>query len=355
MPKLRTAVAVAAVISAATAVPSAADPAPQRPVACNEDALKDAIRKANEHGGGEFWLTPGCTYGITTPASENTALPAVISEITIHGQESTIKRESAKDFRLFLVDSPFGDLTLNNVTVRDGRAENGGGIWVRPASRLTINESKIINNVAGGLGARPGGGGIDNFSGSVTLRDSILNDNTSSSHGGGMFQDGTATVVRSTISGNTAGDTSGGIRNNTGRLTVNDSVISGNTSHGGGGGGISNGTGGTTTLNDSTVIDNTATHASSLGGGIGNRGRLFLNRSHVRDNRTNGKGGGIAQRGNDPAATLEDSSVTGNIAAAAPGGIYSEEGPVRLLSTIVADNQPTNCSGSPDPVPGCPD
>ncbi|MGW3358196.1 hypothetical protein ACWDFL_22615 [Streptomyces bungoensis] len=135
----------------------------------------------------------------------------------------------------------------------------------------------------------------------------------------------------------------GGGVNNTGRLTLFRSTVTGNGSTEGGG--IYNGTGGTTTLNLSEVNGNTAIR----GAGIYNKATLTLTGSTVNVNRSNGEGGGIF---NDTPgrATLTRSTVSGNTAALG-GGIFNR-GSVRLTLTQVVDNVPDNCfpRGS---VPGC--
>ncbi len=111
------------------------------------------------------------------------------------------------------VDSS-GNLTLNQVTISDGRATDllssgdlGGGIYGAGSSVLAINNSTIVGNSA------TSGGGIGAASASeVTLTNSTVSGN-SAEVGGGTFNDGTLSLNHSTITENTATDNGGGIRN----------------------------------------------------------------------------------------------------------------------------------------------
>ncbi|MEU4730745.1 hypothetical protein [Streptomyces sp. NPDC023588] len=119
-------------------------------------------------------------------------------------------------------------------------------------------------------------------------------------------------------------------------------------------------------------------HAATNGGGILNFGAVTLNGSELSENAADGTGGGIYSTGGAAAAkftssnvknntahqaggiasdratlTLASSTVNGNAAIINPGGIYHIAGTVTLDSASVTANTPTNCSGSPSPVPGC--
>lgn len=205
-----------------------------------------------------------------------TGLPSITSPIIVNGNGATIQRSTADgtlDFRILHVAAG-GDLTLNSVTVSDGRATGGvspaqdcGGIRLERSGRLTLNSSVVSNNfssfLGGGICARPDsilvinesavannvaidGGGIFLVDRAVLdIIDSTISGN-SANHGGGIFNDnGAAThIAGSIISGNTATGWGGGIGNISfgsapdfgTRLAISDSVVSGNS--GGDGGGI---------------------------------------------------------------------------------------------------------------------
>jgi hypothetical protein len=51
--------------------------------------------------------------------------------------------------------------------------------------------------------------------------------------------------------------------------------------------------------------------------------------------------------------TLTSSPVTANKSSLTPGGIYRSGGTLTITTSPVTANTPTNCAGSPTPVPGC--
>ncbi|MCE2470852.1 MAG: hypothetical protein J4G18_02945 [Anaerolineae bacterium] len=73
-------------------------------------------------------------------------LPPITGTITVEGGGHTISGK--KSFRIFLVSG--GNLTVNNLTLKDGFSEDGGGaIHVRNGGWLTVNDSVFIGNRAG--------------------------------------------------------------------------------------------------------------------------------------------------------------------------------------------------------------
>lgn len=154
---------------------------------------------------------------------------------------------------VFTINS--GTVTLSGLTITNGSAAEGGGIF-NNGGTLTVSNSSISGNTAGYEG-----GGIFN-NGTLMVTNSSITGNTSQYTGGGIFNLGTLTIANSTISGNTGTLYSGGIDNEA-TLTITNSTISGNTAELGGG--IFNAR--TLTISNSTVSGNTATFD---GGGIYN-------------------------------------------------------------------------------------
>jgi len=120
----------------------------------------------------------------------------------------------------------------------------------------------------------------------------------------------------------TAGQNNGGAILNYGAVTLTGSHLSGNTAGGLGGGVYSTGTPSAATFTSSTVTANTAN-----------------------------QGAGIASV--NGTLTLTSSTVTTNAATVNPGGIYYVASSATLNTSTVTANTPTNCTGSPSPVPGC--
>jgi predicted outer membrane repeat protein len=196
-----------------------------------------------------------------------------------------------------------------------------------------------------------GGGGILN-SGSLTLTNSTVTNNTAQ-RGGGIYNNGetstgvntSLTLKDSTVSANTTTERGGGIESEEGWVTLNDSNVSRNTAQFAGGG-ISS-LGGSLTLTGSTVRDNKATASFSNGGGIEViEGPLMLTNSTVSGNTAVTAGGGIEGNVRSPARgrnsiTLDHSTVTRNTSTGGPpvqgfedpgdgGGIEDYAGTVTL-------------------------
>jgi len=289
-------------------------------VPCDADALIGAINVANSDGEADTLdLTAGCTYtltGVDNGTDGPNGLPSITSEIILNGNGATIERsDTAPDLRIFHVGAE-GHLTLNALTVSNGRASgsfagggilndggtvsltgnsavsgndtaaDGGGIFNGSGSTLTLIDSTVSGNTAD-----RDGGGIFNDGGLVTLtEDSAISDNRATISGGGVKNDngGVVKVIDSTIRDNVAATVDGGgIDNYNSTVQLIDSTVSGN-STGRDGGGIDNFEGSTVELTHSTVSSNTAEY----GGGIANQGVVRLTHSTLSHNSA-ASGGGI--------------------------------------------------------------
>jgi hypothetical protein len=195
-----------------------------------EGSLRQAILDANASSGvaDTIDFAPSVSGQTITLASQ---LPAVTDSagLTIDGGSADITLSGNNAVRVFVVGNS-AKLTLNNLTVANGRADNAGG-GILNLGTLEVNNSTISGNRAG------------TFS-------------------GGIHNVGTLTVNSSTISGNSAGTDNGGIGNaSAGTLTVNNSTISGNSANNNGGG-IGNGS--TATLNNTIVANNEGGNCAGL-------------------------------------------------------------------------------------------
>ncbi|MCX4388325.1 right-handed parallel beta-helix repeat-containing protein [Micromonospora peucetia] len=289
------------------------------------------------------------------------------------------------------------------------KPNDGAGILVQPGGSADIEKSHIVENQAGG-----NGGGIANF-GKTSLRHTTVADNTAFFFGGGILNAGVLKVEESHIKHNNAGIGGGGISNGApgihhrdvdgGTMWIEKSEISGNDTIGFGGGLLD--IEGNTTIKHSKITDNDAVIA---GGGIAaaKHSQLYLYKVTIAKNTTVGVGGGMALAfGATTTAektevkenvagffgggvfnlfstvTFRDSEIVGNRAVGPigiGGGIFNVFGKVNLHDTKVANNfstlkpggvfnyggkvnvddksaikgnKPTNCKGSPSPVPNC--
>jgi hypothetical protein len=370
-------------------------------VDCSVGELITALENATD--GDILSLTEGCTYTLTAPYSNESApddlsnaLPPINIDLTIDGNDAIIERSTgAPFFRLFLVGAA-GNVTLNNLTIRNGALDQAGdnsnfdGGGIRNEGILNVNSSTISSN-----SARAGGGILNWFGGTVTVDNSTISDNSAKATGGGILNDGsfnalaggTLTVTDSTFTGNSAGNGaglynnqingtailtnctfshntaifSGGGIDSFGALTLTHSTIADNSAgeFGGGlyaaaynGGGLAqvinstisanraaNGAGiaeigGIIEITDSTISDNTA---DKDGGGIMLLafGLLTVTRSTVSGNTANGDGGGIHIGGG---TTILNSTVTGNSTKGKGGGLYTPSHTVYLGYSTVSAN-----------------
>ena len=266
--------------------------------------LREAIIAANTNAPVDTCVAGGndidiITFSISGTIALNTMLPPILNPLTIRGPAAdrlTISGSNAVPI-LFVADW----LNLENVTVANGSAWDGGGIvnhgW------LDVTNSIFSQNRAT---AQSGCLYQKNLGGSCWY------------HGGGaIFNDrGTVNVTGSTFTGNRA-DTGGAIYNHRGALTITGSIFSDNSASGmWGGGGIAS----------------DAAYAY-----------LLVANSTFSDNSAN-SGGGVFSSGNT--LNVVNSTFVGNRAAVG-GGLYAGQNPSEtiLKNTIIADSAGGNCGG----------
>jgi hypothetical protein len=166
----------------------------------------------------------------------------------------------------------------------------------------------------------------------------------SAANGGGIYKTiGTLTITDCVISGNQATGSGGGIYNATGTLIITDCVVSGNQA--GGAGGIVSYGGGAVWITESTISGNTA--ATGNGGGMyAYLTTLTLERSTLSGN-TAAAGNGGGARFQLGSTTILNSTISGNTASSA-GGIYRFQGTTRIILSTITDNNATAGSGGVD-------
>ncbi|GGM19271.1 right-handed parallel beta-helix repeat-containing protein [Micromonospora yangpuensis] len=332
----------------------------------------------------------------------SSGLPVVYHPITIEGDGATIARHpNAPEFRFFTVRDG-GELKLSDVTLRNGRSvAEGGSVHVVHGGSAVLERTTITQSLS--FSAEGGGGAVFN-DGNLVVTDSTFTQNAATARtgrGGGLLNGGVLTVTGSTFRDNSAAAIGGGLANFRGaadiggstfehnsatqggglasfsaRTRVWDTKVTGNTA--GNGGGIAN-SDATIALRGLTVRDNLAT---GDGGGVwASRGLITLDATVVTANVAHRFGGGLfTDRSNVP---VRHSEITGNGAVGATstgGGIHASGGQVSLFASrvtenrsvvapggifgrnlrvnvdprsVVTDNRPTNCQGSPAPIGNC--
>ncbi len=226
------------------------------------------------------------------------------------------------------------DLTLNNAAVIDSSASaDGGGIAMENAAstrwKLTLNNTLIANNHAGDAG-----GGVDeDGTGAVVVNGSTIVGNTTLNQGAGIWLDaingGTAnlTITDTLVFENSAGMLAGGLGNaGNGAVSILNSTIESNFTAGFGGGFADENNLGTLAVQNSLFLNNSA---GTNGGGIQEGNGLTITNSEIKGNSAGMNGGmPIGTTGNGAANTVMGSG----------GGLFVNGGTLLLTNSTLADN-----------------
>ena len=254
-------------------------------------SFRQAILDANADASGTPLSPHVIDFMINGQINLISVLPDITSSITINGNNTTLRRSSGGNFRIFFI-AALERVVINDLTIANGATNSGNhgaGIYSQ-ALELTLNNCTLFDNVAGGNG----GGIYVNFS-TVTLNNCVVQENSGIRGGGVYLQSGTFDIFNTWINNNSA-DFGGGIYGQGGSSEIGYSTLSNNTAttQGGGiynqttfldivnctiynnissvqGGGIFNQTI-TTDIINCTISDN----QSSSGAGIYNAGILSL-------------------------------------------------------------------------------
>lgn len=282
-----------------------------------------------------FALPSSCNGLITLTAGA----VEIAQNLTIDGPGASALAVSGNETTtVFAVDSGI-TAAISGLTIEDGKANQGvgcqgGGIY--NSGTLTVTDATLSDNSSPSCG----GGGIFNNGGTLTITDSTLSGNSDQTGGGGIYSEsGSVTLTDSILSGNSGGH-GAGIDNASGTVTLTGSTVSHSALTGAGAGIYNSGT--LNVTDGSTVSDNAASGA--FGGGIWNGGTLNVTDSTVSGNRAlNEAGGGIA---NDGTATIADSTLSGNSAPGYGGGILNENTSVDPAVNVTGSTLSGNSTGS---------
>ena len=284
---------------------------------------------------------PGDTITFTlSPACSTITLASTITisqDLTITGPGSSVLAVSGDNAVGILSVNSGVTATISGLTLEDGSTGGDGGA-INNSGTVTLSNSTLSNNTAFE------GGGIYS-DGTVTVNNSTVANNTGTSDGAGIVSifTSTLTITDSTVSGNTSPSGTGGVESlssgsMTPTVTITNSTVSSNTD-----GGLLNQ--GTMTVTGSTISGNDIPN-SDPGGGIYNQSTLTVSNSTVADNSA-GFGGGVFNVGS---ATITNSTVAGNVATGVQGGagIYTFPGGTTTIgATILAGSVSSGgeCSG----------
>jgi hypothetical protein len=219
-------------------------------------------------------------------------------------------------------------VTLTDMLITNGATSSfGGGIQAWEAV-VVIERSLISQNGA------DFGGGVGNYQGEITLRDSEVTFNYTPLQGGGIDNYGGSLLIEnSLVTGNSANHLGGGIANFLGTLLIDNSLVTGNTARLLGGGIADLGSSGETTILNSIVSGNTA----GTGGGIYTIGEtLLLVESELDHNQADYYGGGAYLAG--PTAEFRDVTLRHNEALIG-AGVVIEGGDLHIVGNEVGHNK----------------
>ena len=242
-------------------------------------------------------------------------LPQISSDITIEGGGFTIS--GGDSFRIFHI-ADGGSLAINELTLSNGNAEEGGAI--KNDGKLMISNSSFSTNAVELFG-----GAIFN-DGALRVTDTTFTNNQSQFGGGAIANRGSLDVGNSSYVDNVAGYEGGGAISNIGALIITDSSFTENSTDYGSGGAIRN-LAGQSNIIDSIFVDN---WAEDDGGAIANvgayggpYGELIVTGSTFAGNRAEIGGGGAISSTDYNKLSIANSSFTNNFANIFGGAIVS--------------------------------
>jgi CSLREA domain-containing protein len=226
--------------------------------------LRAAVMEANASAWTDTIQVPAGHYHLDLPVASGGGRLRINRPVKIQGAgaSSTLIDQDTFDV---VIHIEAGKVEINNVTVREGNAQYGGGIYLENGT-LELNDSVVRDN----FGFTGGGGMLVNTGATATVRrSSFLSNTATGAFGGGLWNRGNLFVFDSTIASNVS-NRAGGIRNE-GLMNLRNTTISGNeaASDQAGTGGISQN--GFAVLNNVTITNNTGIGddpGSFLGGGL---------------------------------------------------------------------------------------
>lgn len=183
------------------------------------DRLVAEIQTANEGRSGEITLSGDII--LAAP------LPPITGELVVEGDGHRIS--GAGEYRIF--DVAGGRLTVNNLTLTLGQAENGGAMLLRNGAQVTLSNARFASNRA------TNGGAISMADDNVNLvvDGSSFDKNSSKDYGGAIHAlRGEASIINSSFVKN-RGSVGGAIYAINRKLAVANSTFAENQSGGGGG------------------------------------------------------------------------------------------------------------------------
>lgn len=242
-----------------------------------------------------------------------------------------------------------GELALStNTSVKIDAANIVDGITVDAGGKTRVLDvsgaSLMIDNMTLTQGFSDRGSGIKANSSTLSLTNTTVTSNTSSSKGGGIYITGSSlTLSDSAVEGNYSPSFGGGVHAALeSSVTLNDSRVTDNYAQFNGAGIYSRAS--SVILNNSSVSNNSCSLQYGYGGGIyGFRSTINLNQSSASGNSAS-KGGGL-YIDFESIVQLMDSSISNNFGSVQGGGLHTNESSLGLNNSVVSGNSAESNGG----------
>ncbi len=219
-------------------------------------SLREAIAAANANADTntiDFAVAvPSLHAGVTGTITLTNGQLTITNSVNINGPGAANLTVSGNDKnRVFAVGSA-SSVTMNGLTVADGKADFGGGIhnigqlsmnmcmirinqalaagggfYNSPGATALVSNCTFSGNAEFGFGGVARGGGALYNGGSLEIKTCTLSGNSAQRGGALHNEGGTCSVISSTICLNSA-QYGGGIRNEYGNMVVGNSIVAGN-------------------------------------------------------------------------------------------------------------------------------
>lgn len=327
------------------------DPAPlPAPNGCNTGgscSLREAVLAANALPDLDTIQLDAGTYDLSIPEAGNPESGDLDVDfgVILQGQGPGVTVingvQPALNDRILEASGSGGILTITGLTVQNGSAGAGGGIYIPSSGYLvTLSDCEITGNRA-----VSNGGGLY-LSSSATIENCGIDGNTMDNGAGGgvYFSSGSGLVIRnSTVSSNTVTNvgTGGGLFFAAGgTLEATQSQFNGNTMDSGTGGGLFCSGGSPMVLNQVEASNNTLTNGGDGGGVLCSANSIFASNLTANANTvgSSSDGGGVYFSGGN--ITVSGLTVVGNQmpGGGSGGGAYISGGNITVDAATASGN-----------------
>ena len=296
-------------------------------------SLRAAILEANALAGRQVIQVPAGVYRLTRAGFDDAGFFGdldIAGNLTIEAIGGTVQIDGGDLDRVVHVVG--ASVTLNGISLRNGTAAFGGGLY-NAGGNVSLANLTVDSNIATGA-VNSGGGGLLNDAGTLALENVIVSNNKADLDGAGIYSiAGTLNVKSSTISNNAATLNGGGMAIVATTANIDSTTVLSNTSVRDGAG-IAIASNSVVTVIGSTIDSNAA---ARYGGGLhSNSSMVSVSNTTIGKNSATISGAGVNNELGS--MSLLNSSVYQNAATVDGGGIDNFQGIVSVTGTTVSSN-----------------